>query len=141
DTSTVPILRLTPAPQATQKEKLQWEKELLGLYISGHPLETFKDKLQKSETTITKLPEMHNDEPCVIAGLITNIREVLTKKGERMTFIGLEDLTGKTDVVVFPKVFEEFKQFILPENCIAIKGKVSKRNGETSFIADKIKNL
>jgi DNA polymerase-3 subunit alpha len=141
DTSTVPILRLSPAPAATQKEKLKWEKDLLGLYISGHPLKTFKEKLEKSETSIKKLTELSADTPCVIAGLVTDIREVTTKKGERMTFIGLEDLTGKTDVVVFPKVFEEFKQFIVPENCIAIKGKVSKRNGETSFIADKIKNL
>lgn len=141
DTSTIPALRLAPAPEATQKEKLKWEKELLGLYISGHPLDTFKIKLENHETSIKKLDEMKADEPCVIAGLITNIREVTTKKGERMTFIGLEDLTGETDVVVFPKVFEEFKQFIIPENCIAIKGKVSKRNGETSFIADKIKSL
>jgi len=141
DTSTIPALRLAPAPEATQKEKLKWEKELLGLYLSGHPLDTFKDKLEKHETGINKLADMHVDEPAVIAGLITNIREVTTKKGERMTLIGLEDLTGETDVVVFPKVFEEFKQFIIPENCIAIKGKVSKRNGETSFIADKIKSL
>ncbi|MFZ2049252.1 MAG: OB-fold nucleic acid binding domain-containing protein, partial [Minisyncoccia bacterium] len=74
-------------------------------------------------------------------GLITSLREVTTKKNERMTFLGLEDLTGELDVVVFPSAFEEFKVFLVPDNCIAIKGKISKRNGETSLIADKIKSL
>lgn len=141
DTSTVPTLRLTPAPEATQKEKLLWEKELLGLYISGHPLEAFKERLGKHDVNIKKLDELKENTACIIGGLITDIREVTTKKNERMTFIRLEDLSGDTDVVIFPKVLEEFKQFIVPENCIAIKGKVSKRNGETSFIAEKIKAL
>jgi DNA polymerase-3 subunit alpha len=77
----------------------------------------------------------------VIGGIVESIRDVMTKKNERMVFVKMTDLTGSIDTVIFPKVFEEFKTFIVPDNCIAIKGKVSKRNGETSLIADKVKAL
>lgn len=141
DTSTLPQLRLAPSEPAGQKDKLLWEKELLGLYISGHPLDAHREKLVSKEMNIKKLSDCRENTDCVIGGIIADIREVTTKNSERMAFIRLEDLTGDTDVVIFPKTYEEFKQFILPEACIAIKGKVSKRNGETSLIADKIKSL
>ncbi len=141
DTSTIPALRLAPAPPATQKEKLIWEKDLLGLYISGHPLDEFKEKFEKKENTIARLVDCRPDVPCVIGGLITSVREMMTKKGDRMAFVRIEDFSGATDVVVFPDAYAEFKQFILPEACVAIKGKVSKKNGETSFIAEKFKAL
>jgi DNA polymerase-3 subunit alpha len=141
DTTTLPTLRLASAENATKKEKLLWEKELLGLYISGHPLEAYKEKLDKLERPINKLKELKEGDVCVTAGLITSIREVTTKKNERMVFLGIEDLTGELDVVVFPAVFEEFRALLVPDNCIALKGKISKRNNETSFIADKIKPL
>lgn len=141
DASTIPTLRLAPAPKADPKEILLWEKDLLGLYISGHPLDAYKEKFEKKENNIKALENCREETPCVIGGLITEIREVMTKKGDRMTFIKVEDFSGSIDVVVFPKIYEEFKAFIIPDNCIAIKGKVSKRNGETSLIADKIKAL
>ncbi|MBX4189400.1 DNA polymerase III subunit alpha [Candidatus Parcubacteria bacterium] len=141
DTSTLPTLRLVDSPPATRKEKLLWEKELLGLYISGHPLEDYAEKLEKMEYSVKKLADCRADMPCVIAGMITEIREINTKSGDRMMFVRLEDLTGSVDTVVFPKIFEEFKSFLILDNCIAIKGKVSKRNGETSFIVEKVKAL
>ncbi|MBX4195643.1 DNA polymerase III subunit alpha [Candidatus Parcubacteria bacterium] len=141
DTSTMPQLRLDPALPATQKDKLTWEKELLGLYISGHPLDSHREKLEKRDMNLKKLTNCRENTECVIAGIINEVREATTKGNERMVFIRLEDLTGDTDVVIFPRVYEQFKQFILPEACIAIKGKVSKRNGETSFIAEKVKAL
>lgn len=141
DTTSLPTLRLNDAPPATQKEKLAWEKELLGLYISGHPLEEYKDKLATRDVNIKKLEEFREGTETVVAGIIEEIRDVLTKKNERMVFMRIADLSGSTEVVVFPKVFEEFRSFVSPEACIVLKGKVSKRNGETSFIADKIKAL
>lgn len=139
--SILPDLRLASVPEATQKEKLFWEKDLLGLYISGHPLDAFREKFEKKDINIAKLSEMSEGAECVVGGLITAIREVTTKKNERMVFATLEDLSGDIDVVIFPRVYEEFRELIIPEACIALKGKVSKRNGETSIIADKLKNL
>lgn len=141
DVSSLPTLRLVDAPAATQKNKLIWEKDLLGLYISGHPLEEYRDKLLSRDVNIAKLQEMHNDQDAVIAGIVENVRDVVTKKGERMAFLHLADLSGQTEVVVFPKAYEEFKSFISPEACIVLKGKVSKRNGDTSFVAEKVKSL
>ncbi len=141
DTSSLPTLRLQPAPEATKKDVLAWEKELLGLYISGHPLEAYKEKFMGKDMNIKKLDEYKENDPAVIGGIIEDIRDVLTKGNERMVFMKLTDLSGTIEVAVFPRVLTEFKQFVEPNLCIAVKGKVSKRKGETSFIAEKIKAL
>lgn len=141
DTSTVPTLRLEKVLPMSEKERLASEKELLGLYISGHPLEAHREKIESKGSQIQKLSDCKENHECIIGGIIENIREIATKKNERMMFLSVGDFSGTTDVVIFPKVFEEFKSIIQVDNCVAIKGKVSKRNGETSFIADKLKLL
>ncbi len=141
DSTTLPTLRLQKAPEATKKDVLAWEKELLGLYISGHPLEAYKEKFMRRDMNIKKLDEFKENDPAVIGGIIEDIRDVLTKGNERMVFMKLTDLSGTIEIAVFPRVLTEFKQFVEPNLCIAVKGKVSKRKGETSFIAEKIKAL
>ena len=141
DISTLPTLHLKDAPEITQKDKLQWEKELLGLYISGHPLEAYKDKLLTLGPSIEKLQKMEEGEETVIAGMVESVRDVLTKNNERMVFMRLADLSCAVEVAIFPRVLNEFRQFVQLEACIAIKGRISKRNGETSFIAEKIKAM
>jgi len=141
DTSSIPTLKLKDAPPMSQKEKLAAEKELLGLYISGHPLEAHREKIETKGRPIINLNECKENDECIIGGIIEEIREVVTKKNERMMFLCVSDFSGSTDVVIFPKVYEEHRAVIAVDNCIALKGKVSKRNGETSFIADKIKLL
>ncbi|MBX4210565.1 DNA polymerase III subunit alpha [Candidatus Parcubacteria bacterium] len=138
----LPDLRLAPAEPASQADKLIWEKELLGLYISGHPLDKFKDKLGGRETNIKKIQEQMKEGMLTVAtGIIEEAKDILTKKGDRMLFLRLADFTGSIESVIFPKVFEEFKDSLRLENCVAIKGRVSKRNGTTSLIAEKVKNL
>jgi len=141
DASTLPALRMEKGAPATKKEKLAWEKELLGLYISGHPLEEFKDKLLSRDVNVKKLSEYRENAEAVIGGMVEEVRAVTTKNNEQMAFMKLLDFSGSIEVAVFPRVFNEFKEFINPETCIVIKGKVSKRNGETTFVADKIKAL
>lgn len=141
EAATVPTLRLVSAPEIDKKEKLAWEKDLLGLYLSGHPLEPFKEKLLNRDINIKKLEEFKENTQAVIAGIVSEARDVLTKNNERMVFMKLTDFSGTIEVAVFPRVLTEFKEFVQPDACIAIKGKVSKRKGETSFIADKIKAL
>ncbi|MGB3922221.1 MAG: DNA polymerase III subunit alpha [Minisyncoccia bacterium] len=137
----LPALRLEDAPPALQKDKLFWEKELLGLYISGHPLESHKDKLASVKTSINKLTELREGAEAVIAGIVENARDVLTKRNERMVFMRLSDLSGSTEVAIFPKILSDYREFVQQDACIAIKGRVSKRRGETSFVAEKIKAL
>ncbi len=135
-------LTLSPAPPATQNEKLLWEKELLGLYISGHPLDKFKTILEKRDVTIVKVKtEMREGMIAVVGGIIEEAKPILTKKNDQMMFVRLSDLTGTIEVVVFPRVFEEFKKLLVAEKCVAIKGKISNRNDEISLIAEKVKEL
>jgi DNA polymerase III subunit alpha len=141
DSSTLPSLRLKDAPAADPKEMLQWEKELLGLYISGHPLEAYKEKLLGKDINIEKIKEFKEGTDAVLGGIIEDIRNIQTKNNETMSFVRIADFSGVIEVVVFPKVFTEFRSFLIPESIVALKGKVSKRNGETSFIAEKIKAL
>ncbi len=138
----LPSLRLSAAPEATAAEKLIWEKELLGLYISGHPLDKFKEQLEKKQTNIAKTKaELREGMLGVVEGIVEELKEVRTKKGENMYFLKIADFSGNIEVVVFPKTCEKYKSFIALEKCIAVKGRMSDRNGETSMIAEAIKEL
>ncbi len=139
--SALPSLRLNKVEKASKKDKLLWEKELLGLYISGHPLEEYQEKIQKAKINSKNIAESPEGVECVVAGLISDIRKNTTKNNETMAFMKLEDLSGNINAVVFPKVYEEFKDLLNVGTCIAVKGRTNKRNGELSFIAEKVKAL
>ncbi len=135
-------IHLSPSEPVTLREKLSWEKELLGLYISGHPLEDFKEKLTNQKVNIKKIKEKSKkDELVIMGGLIENIRDILTKNGDKMLFIKFVDLTDEIELVVFPKVLKEFSEIFVPDECVVIKARVSLRNGEKSLIAEKVKKL
>ncbi len=134
-------LDLPPTDPATQEQKLIWEKELLGLYVSGHPLDKHKSFIEKTNTSIEKLKRLHPNMTSVVYGFIEDIKTVLTKKGDKMAFVRLSDYTGMLEVVLFPKTYEEYRTVIAPGLCIGVKGKISSRNGEVSVIADNIKIL
>jgi len=135
-------LRLDPMPPAGTTEKLAWEKELLGLYISGHPLDKYKETLQKREINIRKIKtEMKEGMLAVIGGLVEEAKTVTTKNNEQMMFLKIADLSDSIEVVVFPRVFGEYKTLLGPDRLIAVKGRISERNGEISLIAEKIKEL
>jgi len=139
-------LHLETVSPITTTEKLLWEKELLGLYISGHPLDKYKDLLEKRPLNIEKVKTKAladiasgkdlGQENFVLGGIIEEVRPVTTKKNDSMCFIRLADMSGTIEVVVFPRTYAQFKSVIIPEKCIAIKVKLSDRNGEVSLIAD-----
>lgn len=134
-------LKLAAADPADKKDQLAWEKELLGLYVSGHPLEQFKEKMDKA----AKIAEVKKDNRAgfstVIAGHIDDVRIIRTKKGDEMAFIKISDLTDTLEIVAFPKIFEKNKADLEVGKCVAIKGKLNKRNEELSMLADAIKVL
>jgi DNA polymerase-3 subunit alpha len=141
DTGYAP-LHLDSAPNISLKERLSWEKELLGLYVSGHPMEQFKEKLENQKLNIKKIKESAKEnEVVVVGGLVSSIKDILTKGGEKMLFIKLADLYDEIEVVVFPRTLLEFPNTFSPDECIVVKAKVSLRNGEKSLIAEKAKKL
>ena len=137
-----PEFKMQPAQEATQTEKLLWEKELLGLYISGHPLDRLRDKLEKRDINIKKIKkEMGNGMPVTIAGIIETVRSVVTKNNDRMAFLKISDLTDSIEAVAFPSIFKASIDILVPEKCIAFSGKVSNRNGEKSIIIEAVKEI
>ena len=135
-------LTLPPAPEASQEQRLVWEKELLGLYVSGHPLDKYREKLSKRPMTLSELKEkIHPGMLVVAAGMIQDIRIHLTKNGDQMAFIKIADFDGSMEAVVFPKDYALHRSIIKAESCIALKGKLSSRNGELSMVAEALKAL
>ncbi len=142
DTSTIPELRLTEIPNVDVKERLAWEKELLGLYISGHPLDRYREIILKRDMDIKKAKETLKDgEEFTIACIVEEVKPINTKKGDAMAFVKVADFSGELETVVFPKVLLEFRTAFTPDKCLAIKGKMSERNGQKSMLVDKVKVL
>ncbi len=142
DTSSLPTLKLADVPKMEAKEKLAWEKELLGLYISGHPLDRYKEVISKRDMDIKKLKEEGKDGTEVtIACIIEEVKPITTKKGDAMAFVRVADFSGTLETVAFPRVLSEFRTAFTPDRCLAIKGKISERNGEKSLLIERVKVL
>lgn len=141
DQSSVPQLKLKDCEPATQKEKLAWEKELLGLYVSGHPLDVHKEKFARNENTIKKIKESPEGLGVVAGGLLEEVKTILTKSGETMAFGRLADYTGAIELVFFSKTYGANRELVLPEACVAVKGRMSYRNNEPSIVVEAVKRL
>lgn len=139
--SSIPDLKLKKAETASQHEKLLWEKELLGLYVSGHPLDKFAEKLEKIKTKISDAKKLPNNMPVVTAGMIEDIRKIMTKKNEQMLFLKISDYAESIEGVIFPRVLEKYGNIIREGNCIGMKGKISLRNGEPSILVEEMKEM
>jgi len=142
DTSALPKLRLRPSPEVPPRQRLAWEKELLGLYVSGHPLDEWKSVLDAIGTNIkTTVETAHEGVEYLLAGIIEEMRPVMTKKGEHMAFVRLGDFSGSIEIVVFPKTLAEVKNAVALDKCIKIKGRFSRRNDQPSIVVEKLKEL
>ncbi|OQA47296.1 MAG: DNA polymerase III subunit alpha [Chloroflexi bacterium ADurb.Bin325] len=125
------------SPQVSPKEILEWEKELVGVYVSSHPLQQMTVDLQNIVTHATvDITEEIKGAAVVIAGLIADVRTITTKKGETMAFIKLEDLQGAVDLTVFPQLFKEKRHLWTNDKIVVIWGKADFRNGRVSVVAD-----
>lgn len=135
-------LHMEPGPKISKQEMLGWEKELLGLYVTGNPLDQFKDILNASGHNIAKIKEEKKEgDTTVVAGLVEEAKEILTKKGDPMAFLKIKDYTDSIECVFFPKTYTAYKELIAYEGCVVVKGKLSERNGEKSILVDKMKKL
>jgi DNA polymerase-3 subunit alpha len=141
DTSTSDLSLAAAAP-AAQETMLAWEKELLGLYISGHPLDKHKERLDKRSMDIAGLKEtIKPGMECVVAGIVEEMKPILTKKGDQMAFLKIADMSSSLETVVFPKTLVQYKDLLKADSCIAIKGRLTSRNGELSVVAEAVKAL
>jgi len=132
-------LHLKKFPKAETEEMLMWEKELLGLYVSSHPLEKYIKKLEKKVIQIDNIEE--GADKIQIGGVVINVKKVITKKGEPMLFVKVEDLSGQIEVIVFPKTLR-LNSLIWQENKILlISGRVDSRGDAPKLICEKAKEV
>ena len=133
----VPEVEIKPAPtQFSDKEQLLWERDLMGLYLSAHPLDKY-DTYFEEQTHPFELIKPENDSKGVtIGGIITAVRTILTKKGDKMAFVKLENKTGETEFIVFPSVFAEFGGKLEVDNVVKVKGRVNATDKSGNLISE-----
>jgi len=139
--SELSTFRLAPTEPAKSWEKLIWEKELLGLFVSDHPLNSYKVRLKLENVVPIKNLAVGNTGTIKIGGMITRVQKIVTKTGRPMIFSIIEDLTSKIEVVVFPNVLEKNPED-WKENAIVIaSGKINDRDGSLKFLCDEMRPL
>ncbi len=128
---------LPPAPDVPRKEQLAWEKELLGLYVSEHPLHQVAGQLERVTTALCgRLDEALAGQKVVIGGMVVGVRTITTKKGAPMAFARLEDPHGSVELVVFPRTFETTRDLWVDDTIVLVKGRVELRDGKIQVICD-----
>ena len=136
---TMPDLELTPAQiKATDRERLLWERELLGLYVSAHPLDKFERYLKEQTHDISQLISEHDGRDITVGGTISQLRELLTKKGDKMAFMTVEDKVTSIEVIVFPRIFEEYREILELDKIVIIKGRVNSKDRDGNLAEPKI---
>jgi DNA polymerase-3 subunit alpha len=134
-------IKLEKTKPATKMEKLSWEKELLGLYVSAHPAEDFKSIFEKKATPISKITKEMIGKAIRVGGIISSVKRVITKSGSAMFFTKLEDGKDKIEVVFFPSVLNK-KPIALKENKpIIVFGKVSEEEGVPKIICEDFEEI
>lgn len=140
--SSAPIIEVSKTDTTPLGEKLEWEKELIGIYVSGHPTDQFPEFKEKYKDSIhAALHEDRPGYPVIIGGVVAEAKTILTKKGERMGFFKIADREASIEAVAFPRTYTECKDALQVGMCVLVKGKVSKRNDEQSLLIDKVKKL
>ncbi|MDI6751402.1 MAG: DNA polymerase III subunit alpha [bacterium] len=130
-------IELPDAIEWSERERLGLEKEMMGVYISGHPLDRYKQELSRF-SNISTLFEKDINEPIMVAGMILSIRKTLTKNGKQMAFLKLEDKYSTCEVIAFPETYNAYEQNIRRDEVVVVKGEVNKKDTETKIIAESI---
>lgn len=140
-----PTMQLLPAPSRhPEKERLMWERELLGLYISSHPLDAYELYLSEQTQPLSQLVPEYDSRQMHVGGIISTVRTIVTKSGAKMAFVGLEDKFGEGEVIVFPNLYEQVGAKLVQDAVVTIVGKNSARDregnlgSESKLIADEI---
>ncbi|MBN1659372.1 MAG: hypothetical protein JXA93_13285, partial [Anaerolineae bacterium] len=132
---------LPEVSDVSRREVLAWEKELVGAYISDHPLSRVWADLENAITVLTgQIDDTMAEQSVTVAGMINFVRRITTKKGQAMAFAQIEDLQGTVEVVIFPSLWEATAEMWQPEQVVVVRGKVSLRGREPSIIADSVTN-
>ncbi|MCA9318823.1 DNA polymerase III subunit alpha [Candidatus Saccharibacteria bacterium] len=136
-----PVLHLRP-PEArpSPRELLTWERELMGLYLSQQPLESFVTVLEEQTIPIASIKTAHDGKQVVVGGAITDARDILTKKGQKMAFVKIEGMTGEIELILFPSVYQQTLGLWERDRVVIVRGKVNAKDREGN-LTDEVKIL
>ncbi|MFH1536385.1 MAG: DNA polymerase III subunit alpha [Patescibacteria group bacterium] len=137
----IPKLKLKQTPPSEASEKLSWEKELLGLYISDHPLNAYKEILKNNSIPFIELPRHLGDESVSIIGVVNTVKKIFTRKGDPMLFVGFEDAQKRIEAIVFPKTLEENPGLFEEGKILELKGKLDNKEGAIKIIVNKAREF
>jgi DNA polymerase-3 subunit alpha len=139
--STVNGIRLPEVEPVSRKEMLGWEKELVGFYVSEHPLSQVALNLQDTVTCFCgDISEEMNNQNVVVAGLVEWIRPHVTKRGDPMAFVHLEDIQGSIEVVVFPRVYAATRDLWQQDKVLVVRGRVDAERGDPKILCDSVQD-
>ena len=136
------VTQLPNIEKAPRYQILQWEKDLLGLYFSSHPLDHLQDFFEsKKVVSVKDALEKRNNSLIVLGVMVNKIRKITTKKGEMMAFLTVEDKSGLADVIVFPRTYQDIKDSLVVGKPILIAAKVSVKNNDKSIVMERAKYI
>ena len=133
----VPEVEIKSAPvQYQEKELLLWERDLMGLYLSAHPLDKYDTYFEEQTHPMEYIKAEYDNKIITIGGIITNVRTILTKKGDKMAFVKLENKTSEAEFIVFPSVFAEYGAKLVVDNVVRVQGKVNATDRDGRITSD-----
>lgn len=126
-------------PDFNRREQLNWERDLIGLYISDHPLNPVMEELKDTITHLSgRLSFAEEGEKVRVAGMVSRIRPHITRKGDPMAFVELEDTQGVIDLVVFPRTWKKFSDLLEFDKVVIVEGKIDAKTGQAKILVDKV---
>ena len=127
-------------PDMHPKEKIEWERKLLGFYVSGHPLDSYKEQLKACTPLyhLTAEGNQYDGRMVTIGGTISRIKGTMTKKGQPMGYVTIEDYDGEVETVVFPSVWETVRPILAEDAAVAIRGRVQANERDVRVLAEEI---
>src|SRR6476620_11193303 len=127
---------VTPTEEFEKTELLRMEKEVLGLYVTEHPLSSGRDQLRrKSDATVAELERRRDGEVVTIGGIVSSLRHMTTKRGDAMVFLQMEDITGGIETVVFNTLYEKVRELCVTDRILIVKGRIDRKEGDTKLVA------
>ncbi len=129
---------LKKADDVTMDQKLKWEKELLGVYISSHPFLDYEDIMGDVLTPLNEVEHLPRDQWAIVGGIVASVKKKVTKKGSIMLFATIQDTSGGMEVLVFPKTFERTQPLWVEGNLVCIVGKTPKEEGDNKIFAENV---
>ncbi len=125
----------------SQSVQLSWERDLLGLYLSKHPLEQYQTLLSSNTTPISSLTDSMNGQKVTVGGSLVAVREITTKNGAKMAFVRLADIANEIELIIFPKLFERSADIWNRDNVVIVSGKLTTRDRRSDAPSDEWKIL